>query len=853
MCSSFLSHETNWHGRTALDTLPGNSALSPGGASLTARARVDFDSPIPVQERSVSKHPEREWRDLSAVSRQRLSLRGALIAVATAGVVTALAPITSLEGKPGPAVLYIVAVIAATAAGGFWAGLVSAALSFLGLLYFFTTPIHSFDVDASGIAALVAFIVATLLTSHVVGRLQTLRERADHSERRLQTILSSSPLPVVAVDADGHVTLWNPAAERAFGWKEEELLGEPLPWVPADLRTEYQHRLANVLAGEYETNIETRRLRADGTMAEVSISSARLVNEAGEPEGVVALVNDISDRKQAELERERLHEAEQEARRAAVQAALRITRLQSITAALSEALTPEDIGDVVVQEATAATEAGACSLYVSREVGARIEIVSSVGLRGVGPASEDPSGIALAQRVVETGEPLWLTSLSELADRYPDAADEWQASSIESGGFVPLLTGPGRPIGVLSFGFDKSRTFDETERSFIRAIASECAHALERSRLYQREHDIAVSLQRSFLPAELPNIPGVQVAAHYLPAVERTLVGGDWYDCIELRDGRVVIVVGDIVGHGIEAATVMGQVRNSLRVIALQDEKPAVVLSELNQIVLGMGHGAMATLVYMLIDPRTGATRYASAGHPPPVVIDSDNDAEFLEGGRSPPVGVEPSSAIPEGEIRLKPGSALLLYTDGLVERRDRNIDAGLTELLRTIASSTLEPPDLLPQLVGDLIPPGSPEDDVAVLVLKYEGVATDRLSFTVPAEPQALAKARHAVEGALESSGADRHELFEISMSLGEALTNVVEHAYPLGDGEIEIGVHREDDVVEILVRDTGQWQDPSETGDRGLGLVLCQALMDSLDIDARPEGTTVRMRRRLSTTPRV
>ncbi len=809
--------------------------------------------PIPIRERAVSEHPEREWRDVFAVSRQRLSPRGALIAVATAGVVTALAPITSLEGEPGPAALYIVAVITATAAGGFWAGLLSAALSFLGLLYFFTTPIHSFDVDASGITALVAFIIATLLTSHVVGRLQTLRERADRSERRLLTILSSSPLPVVAVDTDGHVTLWNPAAERTFGWKEEELLGEPLPWVPPELRSEYQHRLAHVLAGEYESDLETRRLRADGTMADVSISSARFVNEAGEPEGVVALVTDISDRKQAEREQARLHEAEQEARRAAVQAALRITRLQNITAALSEALTPEDIGEVVVREASTATEAGACSLLVSGEDGAPPEIVSSVGLGGLAPSSEDPSGIEPAQRVIETGEPLWLTSLSELVDRYPTVADGWQASSIKSGAYVPLFAGPDNPTGILSLGFNQTRTFDETERSFIQAIAYQCAQALERSRLYQREHDIAVSLQRSFLPAELPNIPGVQVTAHYIPAVERTLVGGDWYDCIELPDGCLVVVVGDVVGHGIEAATVMGQVRNSLRVLALQDERPGVVLSELNQLVLGLGQGAMATLVYMLLDPRNGATRYVSAGHPPAIVVDPDNRAAFLEGGRSPPLGVGPSFVSPEDEVRLKPGSALLLYTDGLVERRDRNIDAGLTELLRTIASGALESPEPLPQLVADLVPTGSPEDDVALLVLRYEGVAADRLSFTVPAEPQALAKARHAVEGALKSSGVNRHELYEISLSLGEALTNVVEHAYPLGDGEIEIGVHRDEDVVEILVRDSGQWRNPSEAPDRGLGLILCQALMDSLDIDARPEGTTVRMSRRLSPAPRA
>ena len=199
-------------------------------------------------------------------------------------------------------------------------------------------------------------------------------------------------------------------------------------------------------------------------------------------------------------------------------------------------------------------------------------------------------------------------------------------------------------------------------------------------RVYEREHRVAETLQRSLLPEKLPEIEGVSLAARYLPAGEGAAVGGDWYDAAELPDGRVALVVGDVVGHGLRAAAVMGQLRNAFRAYAISETTPAELIARLNRLVMNSGEGVMATVLYLALDRDSGDVTYTSAGHPPPLVIAPDG-TYFLEGGRSIPVGAADLATFKEEHATIPPDATLLLYTDGLVERRDTPIDERFTQL----------------------------------------------------------------------------------------------------------------------------------------------------------------------------
>jgi serine phosphatase RsbU (regulator of sigma subunit) len=188
-------------------------------------------------------------------------------------------------------------------------------------------------------------------------------------------------------------------------------------------------------------------------------------------------------------------------------------------------------------------------------------------------------------------------------------------------------------------------------------------------RVYEREHRVAETLQRSLLPEKLPRIEGVELAARYLPAGEGTAVGGDWYDAAELPDGRLALVVGDVVGHGLRAAAVMGQLRNAFRAYSLVESSPAEMVARLNRLAVKSDEGVMATVLYLALDRDTGEIAYSSAGHPPALLLTPEG-ARYLEGGRSVPVGAADIVTFREERTTLPPDSTLLLYTDGLVGRR---------------------------------------------------------------------------------------------------------------------------------------------------------------------------------------
>ena len=355
---------------------------------------------------------------------------------------------------------------------------------------------------------------------------------------------------------------------------------------------------------------------------------------------------------------------------------------------------------------------------------------------------------------------------------------------------------------------------------------------------------LAETLQRSLLPERLPEMPGLAIAARYVAGSADAQVGGDWYDVIALRDGHAGIAIGDVVGHGLDAAARMARLQNALRAYALEGLRPSLVLERMNGFAREVAGGPMATLVYAVVDPEAGRLRLASAGHPPPLVIEPGGEAFFAEGPAGSPLGVVPFPTYEESTVALAPGSTVLLYTDGLVERPEISLDDGL-EWLRGFAGGVPDGPEAIcAALLQSRFRDHPPRDDVALLAVRLEPLTDERIELTLRAEPESLAPMRRALGPWLRAAGATETEVYESLVACGEACANAIAHAYPPGEASYVIEAEYVDGGVQMTVRDFGSWRAP-RSGSRGRGISLIEQLVDEVEIDRGRAGTVVRMRR--------
>jgi anti-sigma regulatory factor (Ser/Thr protein kinase) len=334
------------------------------------------------------------------------------------------------------------------------------------------------------------------------------------------------------------------------------------------------------------------------------------------------------------------------------------------------------------------------------------------------------------------------------------------------------------------------------------------------------------------------------VAARYLPAAAEAEVGGDWYDVLPTPGGGVGLVMGDVAGKGLAAASMVGRLRSALRAYALEGHPPVRVVEQLNRLIwTEEDESQMATLIYVVVDQVAGELHWVNAGHPPPLLLSDGQAPQYLEGGSSVPLGVLP---FPEFQVVSSPidqGATVVLYTDGLVERPREHIDSGLERLANVARGDSTDPQQLCDRLLSELVPDGGAPDDVALLALRTVPMA-DRFRVELPTEPEALASMRAVLRRWLAHVDGSEQEIAEVVTACGEAATNAIEHA---GAGApFEISGHVDDRSVEIAVRDFGAWRAPRE-GDHGRGLSLMRALMDTVDVVPTPKGTTVRMQRTL------
>jgi len=285
---------------------------------------------------------------------------------------------------------------------------------------------------------------------------------------------------------------------------------------------------------------------------------------------------------------------------------------------------------------------------------------------------------------------------------------------------LPLFAA-GAPLGALRFSFGRPRKITEEERVFLEALAGQCALALERAALYEREHTTAETLQRSLLPDQLPSVPGLVLTASYRPVTRNMEIGGDWYDAFRLADQQLAVALGDVMGKGLTAAAGMGRVRNALRALALTDGRPAAVLGGLDRLFSATeAEEQVTTVAYLVIDPVTGEGMLGNAGHLPALVLTAGRAPRFDQVEAGTPLGW--ASPRKQHAFSMEPGSTAVFYSDGLVENRNRGLDAGLEELAAVGASADAElladPERLLRYLVDHMLAGYEQDDDVTVLVI---------------------------------------------------------------------------------------------------------------------------------------
>ncbi|HEX8074830.1 MAG TPA: SpoIIE family protein phosphatase [Thermoleophilaceae bacterium] len=549
----------------------------------------------------------------------------------------------------------------------------------------------------------------------------------------------------------------------------------------------------------------------------------------------VELLQLAADRMALAIDHARLYEAERDARAAAERSAEQLHQLQSITdVALGQTLDDELLVRLLVRLREVLAVDTAAVLLVDAE-GLELVARATAGLEEeVEEGVRIPLGEGFAGRIASEKRPVKLDDVVHEDVVNPILLEKGIRSLLG----VPLLV-EGRAIGVLHVGSLVRRAFTRDETALLELAADRIAGAIDRA----RKHGIAEVLQRRLLPARLPELGGLSMAARYLPGADDSRVGGDWYDVLSLPEDRAGVVMGDVVSRGVRAAAAMGQLRTALRAYAVEGDAPGRVLDRLARLIRSTDDREMATVAYAVLHPGTGELSYSLAGHPPPLVIPADGEPRFLAEIPSSPVGVGPGAPHREATAALAPGDVLLLFTDGLIERRGESIDEGFERLREAARAGPRAPEQLCDHLLATM---ETGADDVALLAIALTGTEGEALRLRVAAVPESLAGMRRSLRDWLSACGARDEDAYDVLVAAGEAASNAVEHAYGPGDAEFEVTAEAFGGDLSLTIRDSGSWR-PARGQNRGRGIDLMRVLMDDVDVDHADHGTTVRMRRAL------
>lgn len=593
-----------------------------------------------------------------------------------------------------------------------------------------------------------------------------------------------------------------------------------------------------------------RAVTPDGTLHAVRFRGRVLADTRGRPARMVGFVWDatVELHKRTRADRHALLREE------------RTRFIKEAARALSESVTVRDVARVFTELPLPGLPPDGLVL-ASLESG-RLQILGSSGHEPdlVHPFDRGPLDGHPALVAVRTRTPVFIANREEYQERFPDAWPQAIGSRRNAWAFLPLVAS-GRAIGVCVVSFDDDRELDADDRTLLSTLGGLVAQSLARARLHDAEHELASGLQRVMLPRHVPPVPGVTTAVRYLPAGSGLQIGGDWYDVIPLPGGHVAVVIGDVQGHDVHAAGVMGQLRIALRAYAAEGHPPAAVMARASRFLADLDTGHFATCTYAEINVDYGVAYAVRAGHLDPVVRRADGSCAVQPVAGGLPLGIDPEAQYPITRFTLDPGEVVVLCTDGLVEARSADLDDGIERLLRTVGGGVLGDaraggPDPLEDLAERITAQAASDaergDDIALLLMRWDGPADG-----VPHQQlrRRIAQADLARISELRSELADAVRRWgaggladTVELLASELVTNALVHtdrdalitarlyreaAGRTGAGPARLRVEVEDESDQWPKRRT-----PGEQASSGRGLLLVDALADAWGVEPRGSG---------------
>lgn len=529
------------------------------------------------------------------------------------------------------------------------------------------------------------------------------RTRLAHAAQALEHVSDG----VIVVDLCWRITVANSTAAALIEHTVEELVGHDF-WevLPHAVAHEFGDRYREAMRTQEPQHFEAYYGPLRGWFDVRAVPS---------PLGLTLSFQNVNERRAAL--------AHQDALVGRLEEALsRQNQTQAVVVALAEALCVEDVAASVLQLANRTLATKDAFVALLSDDGESLRFVTFDRLPSATLAERGALRLDVASGVtdcVRLRQPMYHSSRAELLATYTNLAATVEEAGTHAFASVPLLVG-GRAIGALSMSWTAERAFTEQDRAFVRMLAAQCGQAVERTQLIARQRDVAETLQQAMLPEDLPRVEGAEVSACYLPATTGMTVGGDWYDGYILADGRLVFAVGDVSGHGVQAAAVMGQVRNSLRAYILEGHDPAGALTRLDELVDHAGHGLFATVIVASYQPATGELVWSNAGHPP-LLLRTKSGPRFLQGHVAAPVGVRGPVSHLNDRVVLQNGDTLVAYTDGLIERRDEDLGDGLARLMTRVdvAAARVSDGGWCEELVDVVLGDVPRDDDICLLALQ--------------------------------------------------------------------------------------------------------------------------------------
>ncbi|WP_399167692.1 MULTISPECIES: SpoIIE family protein phosphatase [unclassified Streptomyces] len=509
------------------------------------------------------------------------------------------------------------------------------------------------------------------------------------------------PYGLLSLDLHGRIGYVSPAAAGLLGRSPDDLLGT-LPWLSVPWLNDptYEDRYRAALLSQQPTSFVALRPPGDWLSFRLYPSltglSVRIVRARPMADVVPAAAP-------VEAGPSRL---------------VTISQVLNLAGALTEAVGVRDVVRLVWEELAPAV--GCRALAIASPQAGRLHLL---GHRGY----DDPrvverfEGLPLSERTpgmraLSSGVPAFFESREQMGRLYPER--EESPDGFSAWAYLPLIAS-GRPVGTCVLAYAEPRLFPADERAVLTALGGLIAQALERAMLYDAEHQLAHGLQQALLPHSLASLPGVEAAARYLPATHGMEIGGDFYDLVAARP-LTAAVIGDVQGHNVTAAGLMGQLRTGVRAYTAVGQGPHEVMASTNRLLIDLGAELFASCLYLRLDPAAGLAVMARAGHPPPLLRRPDGQVRVLDLAGGPLLGIDPSAAYPTTEVALTPGSVLVLYTDGLVESPGVDIEDALAELGARLAQLGGLPLEMLAdELVRQSVPAGARRDDVALLLLR--------------------------------------------------------------------------------------------------------------------------------------